>query len=87
MTTRDTPITASLAHDPIKACEELLHAAQTGQMTGMAVVVLFRRGRYMVDFCGEVRHRTTFVRGALQDLDDCMRDIRNDMQDQKTTMR
>jgi hypothetical protein len=55
-------------------------------VTGLGVVVLLKRRRYIVDCLGEMARDPTFGRGALQSLDDCLRELVHGKADSKTTM-
>lgn len=79
-------IQSQISQDVVRACEDLLDGARSGQVTGLGVVVLLKRRRYIVDCLGEMARDPTFGRGALQSLDDCLRELVHGKADSKTTM-
>lgn len=70
----DQFVRVDLARDPVVACEEILASVKEGQITGLAVVMLLRRGKFAVDVSGDALSRPTMTRGALLALDDLLRD-------------
>lgn len=64
-----------ISRDTIEALTGLLQLAQTGAVTGLAIAVVMRRRKYLVDVCGEAYRDPTFARGAVAALDDELRDI------------
>lgn len=65
----------TISHDTIKAAEAILTSSQQGQCIGMGVVLLFKRRKYMVEVIGDAIIDPVFMRGAVQSLDDALRDI------------
>lgn len=64
-----------ISRDTVEALAGLLKLAETGTVTGIAVAVVMRRRKYLVDVCGEAFRDPTFARGAVAALDDELRDI------------
>lgn len=78
-------IQSPISRDTVEACRELLAAAEAGHVIGFAVVALLKRRRFMVDACGEAERDPVLTRGALRDLDDCLRTIAHEQRTQPTT--
>ena len=79
-------IQSQIASDVVSACEDLLDGAKAGEITGLGVVVMLKRRRYIVDCVGEMARDPTFGRGALASLDDCLRELVHGKRDSKTTL-
>ena len=84
MTTPYMQLPAHLSNDPATACTELLEAAHAGQIVGLAVVMLYRRNRFSVDVVGDAVRVPVVMRGALRELDDCLREISHRRRDTPT---
>jgi len=79
-------IHAGISDDTVAACKELLEAAEAGHVTGLGVVVVLKRRRFTVDVLGEAARDPVFTRGALQSLDDCLRELVRRRADTASTM-
>lgn len=75
-----------ISGDTVKACEELLASAKSGDIIGLGVIVMLKRRRYLVDTTGEVSRDPVWTRGALLSLDDYLRDQVHGKKDSLTTM-
>ncbi|MBA3590363.1 hypothetical protein [Methylibium sp.] len=84
--TNHTLLSSSLSGEVVQLCRELLDRAQAGDITGLGVVVILPRGRYVVDCCGSAKRDPTFTRGALASLDDCLREMVHRRRDANTTL-
>ena len=59
-----------VSRDTVTALSELLQAAESGQINGIAFVASLRGRRFMTNSAGECYRDPTFTRGALLALDD-----------------
>ena len=64
-----------ISHDTVEALEQMLARAQRGHITGIALVVMLKRHRYLVNISGEAFRDPTYARGAVCALDDQLRDL------------
>lgn len=62
-----------ISSDTVEALQQLLDGAHKGEVIGLAMVVMLKRRRYIVDCSGEACRSPTFARGAVQALDDELR--------------
>ena len=65
----------SISHDLVKALEELLDIAKSGEAVGLVFGLMFKRKRYIVDCAGEVWRNPTFARGVVCAIDDRLREM------------
>lgn len=79
-------VSSPISDDTVEACRELLAAAEAGQITGLGVIVFLKRRRFLVDVFGEVARDPVFARGAIQSLDDCLRELVREKRDRHTTL-
>jgi hypothetical protein len=78
-------IASPISRDTVDACRDLLAAAEDGLIVGFAVVALLKRQRFMVDACGEAERNPVLMRGALLDLDECLKEMARNKRDSHTT--
>lgn len=79
-------IHSTISHDVVRFCRDILDGAEAGDVTGVGVILTLKKGRYIVDCCGEVERDPTLGRGALAALDDCLAEIVRSKQDSETTL-
>lgn len=58
------------SEEVVRALEELLQQARSGNLIGLAWVAMHAGYEYSVDVAGETRRCPTFTRGMLMKLDD-----------------
>lgn len=56
--------------DTVEALEQLLEAARSGQLIGLAFVAMLTRREYIVEATGEAARNPTFARGMVGALED-----------------
>lgn len=65
-------VESKASEDTIIALEQLLQAAQSGKLIGLAFVAMYAGREYMAVTVGEARRNPTFTRGMLRALDDSL---------------
>lgn len=60
----------TISGDTVEALQELLSAAKSGHIIGIAFVAMYRGRQFIVNTAGEARRNPTFTRGMLRALDD-----------------
>ena len=56
----------------LDACRALLAGALAGNITGVAAIVILKRGKFSLEIAGDAVRHATFARGALRSLDDAL---------------
>jgi hypothetical protein len=59
-----------VSRDTVEALEQLLGAARTGDITGIAFAAALKRRKYITNVAGSCYRYPTFARGMLGALDD-----------------
>lgn len=62
-----------ISHDTVECLEQLLEAARSGHVVGLAFAAMMKRKRYMVNVAGEAFRDPTFTRGAIASIEDELR--------------
>lgn len=80
-----------LIHTPIQpdlrqAALDLQEGIESGQITGLGVVVVMRGRRFFVDCFGSLVREPHAARGYVAALDDCLREIGHKRKDTNTTV-
>lgn len=65
-------VPAQMSEDTVEALEVLLHRARTGQLIGLAYVVMYKGRTYTAGAVGECRRNPTFTRGMVAHLNDAL---------------
>lgn len=60
----------TISNETVRALEQLLENARSGQVIGLAFAAMLRRRGYIVNSAGEAYRNPTFARGMLRALDD-----------------
>lgn len=60
----------TISQETIETLRQILLAAETGMVVGIAFAALFKNRSYTVHAAGEARRCPTFTRGMVQALDD-----------------
>lgn len=60
----------TVSKDTVQALEQLLEAARTGDVTGIAFAAALKRRRYITNVAGTCFRYPTFARGMIGALDD-----------------
>lgn len=60
----------TVSNETVKALEQLLHEARTGELIGIAFAAMVKKRGYIVNSAGEAYRNPTFSRGMLRALDD-----------------
>ncbi len=77
-----TPISPQL----IQAAHDILEGVQSGEITGLGIIVMMKRRRFFVDAFGELVHDPHAARGWVASLDDCLREMGKRKRNSQTTM-
>jgi hypothetical protein len=64
--------------DTVECLERLLSEARAGRVVGRAFVALMPRRNFIVHTTGSVHQEPVYTRGVLRELDDMIRDQRNE---------
>lgn len=65
-------VPARMSEDTVEALEALLHRARSGQLIGLAYVVMYKGRTYTAGAAGECRRNPTFTRGMVAHLNDAL---------------
>jgi len=60
----------TLSNDTVECLEQLLAAARSGELIGIAFAGMLKRRGYIVNTAGEAHRNPTFARGTVAALDD-----------------
>lgn len=64
-------VETSVSLDSLNSVLALLDQIRSKEVVGVAFIAIYRGSdEYTLDLAGEAKHRPTFVRGALKNLDD-----------------
>jgi hypothetical protein len=63
--------------DTVECLERLLSEARAGKVVGLAFVALMPQRNFIVHTTGSVHQEPVYTRGVLRELDDMIRDQRN----------
>lgn len=63
-------ISDTVSNETVKALEQLLREARTGELIGIAFAAMVKKRGYIVNSAGEAFRNPTFSRGMLRALDD-----------------
>ena len=75
-----------ISRDTVKACEELLHGAQSGVITGLVFGCAMKGRRYFVNVAGTLADEPTLARGVVAALEDELRVMVQNISDSNTTL-
>lgn len=64
--------------DTVECLERLLSEARAGKVIGLAFVALMPKRNFIVHTTGVVHQEPVYTRGVLRELDDMIRDQRNE---------
>ena len=68
------------------AVRDLVEGVDTGEITGLGVIVTTRHRRFFVDAFGSLTRDPFAPRGYIASLDDCLRDIGQRRRERSTTL-
>lgn len=63
----------AVSQDTVECLEQLLEAARSGHVIGLAFGAVLKRKRYMVNLSGEAQRDPTFARGMVGAIEDQLR--------------
>lgn len=72
-----TLVDEHISDETVEMASYLADGAADGEIIGLAVVVVFKRRRYIVDCAGEACRDPTMTRGMVAALDDQLRELQH----------